>query len=110
MLSRLYDFFMNGRIFLRALTVAASVCVLTGCSTVESRISEHPDLFHSLSANDQALVSRGEIRSGMSQNAVWLAWGNPDQKAVGSMRGRETETWVYMNTTSSPYGYGYGYP
>ncbi len=47
----------------------------------------------------------------MSQNAVWLAWGAPEQKAVGSMRGRATETWIYITYTTGPYGYGgYGYP
>jgi hypothetical protein len=104
-------FHMKRQIFSKALTlgVAASAIILAGCSTTESRISEHRDLFNSLSPNDQALVSRGEIRSGMSQNAVWLAWGSPDQKAVGSMRGRSTETWIYMNTTSYPYPYHYPY-
>jgi outer membrane protein assembly factor BamE (lipoprotein component of BamABCDE complex) len=107
---------MNRRIISRVVTLAisAGALVLTGCSTVESRISEHPDLFQSLSPSDQALVSRGQIRVGMSKNAVWLAWGSPDQKAVGNMRGRQTETWIYTETTSYGYGgyggYGYGYP
>ena len=103
---------MNARTISRVLALAlvAGAVVLTGCSTTESRISEHPDLFQSLSPNDQALVSRGQIRVGMPENAVWLAWGSPDQKAVGAMRGRPTQTWVYMNTTSYGYGYGYGYP
>lgn len=101
-----------------ALGLACSAIVLAGCSTTESRISEHPELFQRLSPKDQALVSRGQIRVGMSQDAVWLAWGNPDQKARGNMRGRETETWIYTETTSDPYygrygygpfGYGYGY-
>ncbi|MDQ2824233.1 MAG: hypothetical protein M3R29_02170 [Verrucomicrobiota bacterium] len=112
---------MTRQIFSRALMlgITASAMILTGCSTTESRISEHPEIFQTLSPNDQALVSRGQIRSGMSQNAVWLAWGAPEQKAVGNMRGRDTETWIYMNTTSypyyrggypyGPYGYGYGY-
>jgi len=43
----------------------------------------------------------------MSQNGVWLAWGAPEQKTVGAMRGRETETWIYVNY-QPVYGYGYG--
>jgi hypothetical protein len=103
---------MKGQIFSRALLfgISASAIILTGCSTTESRISDHPEIFQSLSPNDQALVSRGQIRSGMSANAVWLAWGSPEQKAVGDMRGRPTETWIYVNYTTYPYGYGYGYP
>ena len=103
---------MKRQIFSRALTfgISASAIILTSCSTTESRISEHPEIFQSLSPNDQALVSRGEIRAGMSENAVWLAWGSPDQKVVGNMRGRPTETWIYVHYASYPYGYGYGYP
>src|ERR1700737_1739800 len=98
---------MKRQFFSRALMLGMLSCALifTGCATTESRISEHPEIFNSLSPRDQALVRQGQIRSGMSQNAVWLAWGTPEQKAVGDMRGRPTETWIYMNYTTAPYGY-----
>lgn len=111
-------FAMKGRFFSWALTcgMAASALFLFGCSTIESRISEHRDLFNSLSPTDQQLVSQGQIRPGMSQSAVWLAWGSPEEKVTGFMRGHATETWVYYNYTDvypynyGPYGYGgYGY-
>lgn len=89
--------------------ISASALFLAGCSTTETRISEHPEIFQSLSPHDQALVSRGQIRSGMPQNAVWLAWGAPDQKSVGEMRGRSTETWIYVHYSDGGYPYGYGY-
>ena len=96
------------------LGIAAIVLILTSCSTPQTRISDHPDLYQSLSARDQALVSQGQIRSGMSPNAVWLAWGSPDRKIMGNMRGRSTETWIYVNYTTYPYpyydpGFGYGF-
>src|SRR5438552_7355418 len=101
--------------FCRSLTlgIAASALILASCSTTETRISKHPEIYQSLSARDQAMVSQGQIRAGMSLNAVWLAWGSPDRKIVGNMRGRPTETWIYINYTTYPgpyYGpYGYGY-
>jgi len=100
---------MKGRILRNSLALAAmaGALVLAGCSTTESRIQEHPEIFQSLSAHDQELVNRGQIRTGMSADPVWLAWGNPDQKARGAMRGAATETWVYTTTTSYGYG-GYG--
>jgi hypothetical protein len=100
---------MNGRIFAKGLAaaIAASALILAGCSTTESRIKEHPEIFGSLSPKDQDLVSRGQIRTGMSQDAIWLAWGQPDQRVKGAMRGHATETWIY--TTTSSYGYGPGY-
>ncbi len=44
----------------------------------------------------------------MSQEAVFIAWGQPQQKAVGNVRGTPTETWVYTLSTAA-YGPGYGY-
>jgi hypothetical protein len=90
------------------LTMLASTLILAACSTVETRISGHPEIYQSLSPRDQALVSQGQIRDGMSPNAVWLAWGSPDRKIVGNMRGRSTETWVYVHYTT--YSYPYPYP
>ena len=62
-----------------------------------------------LSPRDQALVSQGQIRSGMSMVAVWLAWGTPEQKIPGPMR--SSETWVYVryDTPFPSYGVPYYY-
>jgi hypothetical protein len=102
-------FSMKRRIFFSALMVgvAGSALILTGCSTVESRISDHPEVYQTLGPTDQQLVSQGQIRVGMPTDAVWLAWGSPEHKIVGNMRGRPTETWIYVTYTS---GYPYGYP
>lgn len=89
---------------------ACSALLLASCSTTQTRIGQHPEIFNSLSPSDQALVSRGEIRPRMSQNAVWLAWGAPEEKIPSNMRGRPAETWIYMNyAVAYPYG-GFGYP
>jgi hypothetical protein len=84
------------------LGIAAVVLIVSSCSTPQTRISDHPDLYQSLSPRDQALVSQGKIRSGMSRNAVWLAWGSSDQKIVGEMAGRPTETWIYIYYATYP--------
>src|SRR5438874_4850399 len=96
------------------LSLAAVGLCLTSCETLDNRISEHQDIFNSLSPRDQALVRQGQIRSGMPMNAVWLAWGSPSVKTSGEMRARPTDTWVYVENRSAPYGsayypyYGYG--
>ena len=99
---------MKRRFFVHALTLclATAAIVLTSCSTPQTRISEHQDLYQSLSSRDQALVTQGQIRIGMSRTAVWLAWGSPDRKIVGNMGGGPTETWVYVYyaTYYPPYG------
>jgi hypothetical protein len=91
--------------FLRALmlAVAASTLVLTACSTPQTRLSEHPDLYQNIPHRDQALVNQGQIRIGMSRPAVWLAWGSPDRRIIGNMGGGTTETWVYTYYASYPY-------
>jgi len=108
---------MKRQILSAALTigVAASALIFTSCETTGNRISKHPEIYQSLSASDQALVSRGQIRPGMSQNAVWLAWGSPERKIAGNMRGHQTETWIYLHYETAPplyygsaWGYGFG--
>jgi hypothetical protein len=98
--------------------VALSALITTSCETTENRISKNPEIYQRLSANDQAVVSRGQIRPGMSQNAVWLAWGSPERKITGNMRGHATETWIYITYETAPYpywgpygpwGWGYGF-
>lgn len=98
---------MKRQSFSGALTfgIAAGALVLTSCSTIESRISEHPEIYRNLSSRDQALVNQGQIRAGMSAKAVWLAWDSPDSKVIGNMRGHSTETWIYVR-----YAYPYYYP
>ena len=67
-------------------------------------------MYQRLSARDQALVSQGQIRSGMTMDAVWLAWGTPDQKIPDNMGDRPTETWLYLRYQTPPsYGGPYYY-
>ena len=70
--------------------------MLTGCSTVSSRIKTHPDAYAALSESDRGLVSLGKIREGLKPDAVYLAWGEADQIVRGSNRGSAFETWLYF--------------
>ena len=99
---------------------AAAVTLLLGaCSTLETRIAERPGVYNSLSDRDKALINQGKIREGMSQDAVYLAWDAPTERAPGRNRGRIVETWIYYGTTAgdypgpffygSRYGHGLGF-
>ena len=101
---------MKRRFFLRAatLSLATGALVLTSRSTPQTRISDHPDLYQTLSHRDQALVGQGQVRIGMPRTAVWLAWGSPDRKIVGNMGGGPTETWIYSYYATYPYYPPYG--
>lgn len=107
---------MKRRFLSVALTIgiAASAFLFGGCETMQSRISAHPEIYQSLSPQDQQLVAAGQIRSGMAENAVWLSWGAPEQRMRGEIHGRPSETWVYTTYSDiapyGPYRGGYGYP
>ena len=103
---------MQARVARIALTFAitAGAMILSGCNTTGGRISQHPEIYQSLSPGDQALVTQGQIRDGMTMDAVWLAWGTADQKIPASIRGRPAETWVYLRYETPPsYGGPYYY-
>src|SRR5437763_14899049 len=82
--------------------IAATALLFTSCGTTGQRISQHPDIYQRLSPRDQALVSQGQIREGMTMDAVWLAWGKPDQKLADNMRDRPVETWAYLRYETPP--------
>ena len=88
--------------------IATGALALSGCSTISSRIDANRAAFDQLPPEQRALVSQGSIQGGMSQEAVYIAWGQPQGKAVGMVRGVPTETWVYTQLTAAygPYGYG----
>ncbi len=78
--------------------VLAAACLLSCCQVANpaSRIEENPVLFASLPAEDKLLVQRGQIRSGMSPEAVYLAWGYPHSRpSIGEQNGKRMERWVY---------------
>jgi hypothetical protein len=103
---------MQRRILFFALIfgITAAALILVGCETTQTRISQHPEMYQRLSAKDQAFVSQGQIRAGMTMDAVWLAWGAPDQKIPDDMGDRPTETWLYLRYQTPPsYGAPYYY-
>jgi hypothetical protein len=88
---------------------------LTGCatpSTVQSRIQERNAAYNSLAPDVQQLVTEGRIRAGMSEDAVYIAWGKPDQVLQSGDQRGEFTTWVYRGATleETRYWVGRRYP
>lgn len=81
-------------------------------NTPERRIAASPQLYQPLTETEKHLVRTGQISNGMSQGAVWLAWGEPDGKSYGQVGKARTEQWVYRTYepvyTQSFFGSGYG--
>jgi hypothetical protein len=83
-------------------------------STPQARIDQNPAAFQQLGKKHQELVRQGRIAGGMSQDAVLLAWGSPDQRFQGYQNSRSTERWdysasrpVYTNQFAGGFG-GFG--
>ncbi|TLD70704.1 hypothetical protein FEM03_10350 [Phragmitibacter flavus] len=93
---------------------ALCALLLASCvSPIAKRIEHNPQIYNDLPESQKRLVATGQISEGMSKQAVFLAWGNPNRKSGGSRQGTKTERWSYagydaVHSTSLGYGYGYG--
>lgn len=75
-----------------------AVFVLAGCatqSTVQSRIQERADAYATFSPEVKQLVSASRVQFGMDTNAVYMAWGRPDEILESGNQHGEYTTWVY---------------
>lgn len=93
-----------------------AVAFLTGCaSTIEDRRMERLSAYSQLPPETQTLVDTGQIKVGMPKDAVYIAWGKPDQIIQSESPQGRTEIWLYHGSVLRPYhywhyGYGWGSP
>jgi len=78
----------------------ASALVLTGCksSTVETRRTERQGAYTALPADQRELVDKGQIKVGMTEDAVYIAWGKPTQIVTSEDQSGRATTWLYHGT------------
>lgn len=87
---------------------------LCSCQTATpaTRIGQNLLIFNQLSPEQRLLVQQGRICEGMSKDAVFLAWGNPNAAPViGQQDGQPYEKWVYHTyepVTVNSVGFGIG--
>lgn len=65
-----------------AFAILLAVLFLTGCATtntIDARKRERAAGYAALSPEVRALVDGGQIRKGMTEDAVYIAWGRPAQ-------------------------------
>ena len=92
--------------FLRVLAAAAAVVLAAGCETPRTRARLHPGLFAKLSVADQRLAVTGAVRDGMTTDAVYIAWGDPDERRAATSGKETAERWLYRRqiTVQAPLG------
>lgn len=71
---------------------------LSGCSTFESRAKKKADVFASLDATTQSRLKAGSIELGDTQDMVYIALGNPEEKREKVVATGRTATWIYSTT------------
>jgi hypothetical protein len=74
--------------------------LLAGCatSTIESRRSEKISAYHNLAPDERQLVDSGQIRIGMSSDAVYIAWGPPSEVLESEDANGRVTTWRYYGS------------
>ncbi len=92
--------------------------ILVGCATTntfENRRTERLAAYNALSLEMKVLVDKGDIKTGMSEDAVYIAWGAPGEiLRSGDERG-ETTRWLYYGSYMQEFRYwtgsrGRGFP
>lgn len=85
---------------LSGVILLAGVLALTGCksSTVTTRKAERAEAYNTMSAEQRNLVDQGQIKVGMSEDAVYIAWGKPSQVLTSEDGNGRVTTWLYHGT------------
>ena len=78
------------------LTLAVGLVFAAGCSTTESRIAENPELFNSLTPDQQQMIRDGRVGIGFDQDMVRLALGDPDRVRERIDENGRSEVWTYL--------------
>ncbi|HAV62928.1 MAG TPA: hypothetical protein DCY13_11255 [Verrucomicrobiales bacterium] len=90
-----------------SLSLMVAALLLAGaCATkptVETRRQERADAYAILPADQRALVDQGQIKVGMNEDAVYIAWGKPAQQLVSEDASGRRVTWLYHGTTTDEY-------
>ena len=90
--------------------------LLVGCvtrSTIESRRVERMSAYNTLAPEEKQLVDQGQVKMGMTSDAVYIAWGPPSEmlESEDPQQGRistwryygswmqESRYWAYRETT-----------
>lgn len=84
-----------------ALVLAGLGCATP--STVDTRRQERATAYAALPAEHRTAADKGQLKVGMSEDAVYIAWGKPAQILQKGDASGESTSWLYHATTSDTY-------
>ena len=87
--------------------LCAGLAVLTGCttSTVEKRKQERYGAYSALAPEMRSRVDAGQVKVGMTEDAVYIALGKPDQILQEETQAGATTRWHYLGAHLEEYRY-----
>ena len=74
-----------------------AAAALAGCSSFESRAREKADVFEALDPGTQERLERGAITVGDSEDMVYIALGEPDEKRNRTTARHHQTIWTYQS-------------
>ena len=79
---------------------AATALFISGCatSTIESRRAEKISTYHNLAPEEKQLVDQGQIKIGMTTDAVYIAWGPPSEVLESEDSTGHITTWRFYGS------------
>ena len=94
----------------RVSILALLAFLLAGCATsnIESRKKERYHAYSELPTEQRAAVDAGQIKVGMTMDAVYIAWGKPHQIVAGETPAGAQVVWLYIGTQLQGYS-SWGY-
>ena len=75
--------------------------LLVGCASTknfENRRTERLVTYNALSPDFKAAVEQGQIKVGMPQDAVYIAWGSPSEILKSANEQGEMTRWLYYGS------------
>jgi hypothetical protein len=82
---------------IRSIFILATALLLAGCatSTIETRKRARAATYTALPPDVKSLVDNGQIKAGMSEDAVYIAWGPPAEILHNESANAAESTWLY---------------
>lgn len=83
-----------------SLLLLAAALLLSSCATssIESRKKQRYQAYSELTPEQRAAVDSGQIKVGMTMDAVFVAWGKPHQVVSAETPAGAQTIWLYGDT------------
>lgn len=78
--------------------LALAAVLLSGCSTIKSRIEEKASTFAALDAPTQEKIRKGMVELNYTPDMVYMALGRADERSLRTTAKGQEEIWVYTST------------